>query len=79
MTLAKLHPPFEKLSFSEGRLTGYPQYPGSDCLNGAVIKVPDGDKLMRTLASHHYLLMTGHHLKAVRLVSAVFGLEIEAI
>jgi hypothetical protein len=79
ITMAKLHPSFDKLSVVEGHLTGYAQYPGSDCLNGAVIKVPNGHKLMRTLTSHHYLLMTGHHLVDIRMLAPVFGLEIEAI
>ena len=31
---------------AEGQLTGYAQFPGSDCLNGGVIRVRDGHKLM---------------------------------
>ena len=58
----------------EGELTGYAQYPGSDCLNGGVIRVPNGHRLMTHLASHHYLLLTGHHLAAIEPVGTVFGL-----
>lgn len=58
-------------------LEGYAQYPGSDCLIGGVIRVPDGRRLMEKLSSHHYLLMTGHHAAALKLVGKVFGLEIE--
>jgi hypothetical protein len=79
ITMAKLHPSFDKLSVVEGSLTGYAQYPGSDCLNGAVVKVPDGHRLMRTLTSHHYLLMTGHHLVDIQMIAPVFGLEIQVL
>ncbi len=79
VTLAKLQPTFDTLSVVEGNLTGYAQYPGSDCLNGAVIKVPDGQRLMAMLSSHHYLLMTGHNLADIRLLSNLFNLAVEVI
>jgi len=77
LTLAKLYPTFDKLAVIEGCLESYVQYPDSDCLNGAVIRVPDGRKLMESLASHHYVLLTGHHLENITLISKVFDLEIE--
>ncbi len=77
VTLAKMHPTFDTLSVIEGSLTGYQQYPGSDCLNGAIIRVPDGHKLMRELVSHHYIVMTGHQFTAMQNLAPVFGLEIE--
>lgn len=79
ITMAKLHPSFDKLSVTEGQLTGYAQYPGSDCVNGAVIKVPDGHALMRNLSSHHALLMTGHNLADIQMLSSIFGLTLDII
>jgi hypothetical protein len=79
ITLAKLHPTFRTLTVAEGALTGYAQYPDSDCRNGGVIRVQDGRRLMDALCSHHYLLMTGHHLPDIRLVGKVFGLQVEEI
>lgn len=79
ITLAKLHPDMNTLTVVEGELTGYAQYPGSDCLNGGVIRVPDGHRLMTHLASHHYLLLTGHHLAAIELVGTVFGITPQAL
>lgn len=76
MTLAKLDPTFETMTVVEGSLEGYAQYPGSDCLNGAVLKVPDGRHLMERAASHHYLLMTGHNRADIELVAKVFDLEV---
>ena len=79
MTLTKLHPTFDKMTVVQGQLTGYTQYPESDCLNGALLKVADGHKLMRKLSSHHYLLTTGHNLPDILVLAKVFDLEIETI
>lgn len=75
ITLTKLHPNMAKLTVIEGELKGYAQYPGSDCLNGGVIKVPDGHHMMKTLSSHHYLLSLGHRRRETELICQVFGLE----
>jgi hypothetical protein len=79
ITLAKLAPTFETITVMEGSLEGYAQYPGSDCLNGAVLKVRDGHRMMNGLPSHHSLLMTGHHRIDIEMLSSVFGLEVEVI
>lgn len=77
--LAKLNPTFNKITVAEGNLTGYAQYPGSDCLNGGVIKVTDGHKLMSTLSSYHFLLMTGHNLGDIQLLGKIFNLDVKVI
>jgi hypothetical protein len=77
LTLAKLDPTLRTLVVVEGRLTGYVGYPGSDCLNGAVIRVPDGHVLMERLPSHHSLLTVGHDRPGLELLGRVFGLTIE--
>jgi hypothetical protein len=79
MTLAKLHPMLEAMSVAQGSLTGYVQYRDSDCRNGGVIRVRDGHKLMGSLYSHHYLLMTGHNLPGIELLGKVFGFAIEEV
>ena len=79
VTLAKLHPDFDRMTVAQGSLKGYVQYPGSDCLNGGVIRVRDGRKLMDSLASHHYILMTGHRLADIRWLTRVFDLDVEEI
>jgi hypothetical protein len=79
VTLAKLHPSMDKMTVAEGTLTGYAQFPGSDCLNGGVIKIQSGRRMMDSLASHHYVLLVGHHAVNVRFLGKVFGLEIEEI
>ena len=79
ITLVKLDASLKRLSVVEGMLKGYAQFSGSDCLNGAVIRVPDGHKLMSELASHHYILVVGHHLPSLRNVARVFDLELHLI
>jgi L-fucose isomerase-like protein len=79
ITLAKLHPDFKRITVLEGALTGYAQYPGSDCLNGAVLKVADGHGLMRNISSHHYLLMTGHNRADIEMIASIFDLQVEVL
>ncbi|MGD0440842.1 MAG: hypothetical protein ABSB52_09475 [Acidimicrobiales bacterium] len=79
LTLVKLGPAFDVLSVAQGELTGYAGFPGSDCLNGAVIKVPDGHALMARLPSHHSVLFPGHDLAGLGLIGQVFGLEVDQI
>lgn len=76
LTLAKLEPTLDRLVAVEGELVAYAGYPGSDCLNGAVIRVPDGHALMRRLPSHHALLATGHHRAGLELAGQIFELEV---
>ena len=79
VTLAKLHPGMDRMTVAQGELTGYAQFPNSDCLNGGVIKVRSGHELMSRIASHHYLLLVGHHLADMQFLGNVFQLGIEEI
>ncbi len=79
MTLAKLSSSMNKLVVTEGELTAYTQYDDSDCLNGAVLRVPDGRHLVNNLASHHSLLMSGHHLADIEMVGQLFNIEVEKL
>jgi hypothetical protein len=75
ITLVKLMPPFDRWSIVEGDLPGYAGFKNSHCLNGAVIHVPNGKRLVADLASHHYIITTGHNLEDLATVSKVFDLE----
>jgi len=44
-------------------------------LNGAVIRVPNGKRLVADLVSHHYIITTGHNLNELEMVSKVFDIE----
>ncbi len=75
ITLVKLMPPFDRWSVVEGDLPKYAQFANSHCLNGAVIRVPNGKHLVDDLVSHHYIITTGHNLNGLEMVSKVFDLE----
>jgi hypothetical protein len=79
MTLAKLHPRLTSLQVIEGELEGYSQYPGSDCRNGALLKVRDGRALMRSFYSHHYCLLTGQLRAELESVARVMNIEAEVL
>jgi len=79
ITMAKLGSGMDTLSIVEGTLEGYVQYPGSHCVNGGVIRVPDGRKLMHDLVSHHYIFAPGHHRTELELLAKVFDLKMEVI
>lgn len=76
VTLVKLEPDFEGLSLAEGSLEGYAQFPGSDCLNGAVLRVADGHRLMLELASHHTILAAGHLKNELEMAARVWEIGI---
>jgi hypothetical protein len=75
ITLVKLMPPFDRWSVVEGELPKYAQFENSHCLNGAVIHVPNGNRLVNDLVSHHYIITTGHNLNELEMVSKVFDLS----
>lgn len=79
ITLVKLMPPFDKLSVIEGQITKYAQFTDSHCLNGAVLKVPNGKRMMNELVSHHYILTNGHNLNELEMLGKVFDLECKVI
>jgi hypothetical protein len=78
-TLVKLLPDGATLSAVEGEITRYIQYQNSDCLNGAVVRVKDGRRLLREIASHHYLIMTGHRLADLQLIAPIFNLSVREV
>ena len=75
ITLVKLMPPFNRWSVVEGDLPKYAQFKNSHCLNGAVIRVPHGERLVDNLVSHHYIITIGHNWNKLEMVSKVFDLE----
>ncbi|HEQ71533.1 MAG TPA: hypothetical protein ENN69_03510 [Spirochaetia bacterium] len=79
VTLVKLDPRCEKLLVIEGSLEGYAGFPGSDCRNGAVIRVPDGHALMRRAGSHHQILCRGHLARDLEYLCGIFELQVVRI
>ena len=79
VTLAKLHPKLDVMSVAEGCIESYAQYPGSDCRNGGVIRVKNGPALVQSLASHHYLITTGHNESDIHMLGKIFDFSIESL
>jgi hypothetical protein len=79
VTLAKLHPKLDRISVAEGLLESYAQYPGSDCRNGGVIRVKNGPSLVQSLASHHYLITTGHNERDIQMLGRIFDFAVESL
>jgi hypothetical protein len=79
ITFAKLQPYLKKLSLSEAELTGYVQYENSDCINGGIVKVKDGRGFVQNVASHHYIVMQGHHAANFKLLETIYDIEVEEI
>lgn len=77
LTLVKIHPNLEKLLTVECLLDEYAQYPGSDCRNGAIIRVKDGHAFMKQLYSHHGCFITGHKKVELEFMADVLGLATE--
>ncbi|HEX9013299.1 MAG TPA: hypothetical protein VF813_07275, partial [Anaerolineaceae bacterium] len=78
-TLVKLMPPFDTLSVVPGKLEFYAQFENSDCRNGAVVRVSDGTRMLRELASHHYIITSGKNQSDLEGVAQVFGLKVNAL
>ncbi len=79
VTLVKLMPPFDSISIVEGKLTFYAQFENSDCRNGAVVRVPNGQRMLKGLTSHHYILTSGKNLPDLEAVAQVFDLKCSVI
>ncbi len=79
ITLAKIYPDLKRFSIIEAEIEDYVQYPGSDCLNGALIRYNDGHKVMEMLCSHHSLIVVGKQKPALTQLAKVFGFEVESV
>ena len=79
MTLAKLHPELRSLQVIEGELEGYAQYPGSDCRNGALLRVSDGRALMDSFYSHHYCLCSGKRRTELEAMARALDVSAEVL
>jgi hypothetical protein len=79
ITLAKIHPDFNKLLIIEGVIEDYVQYPGSDCRNGALIRYNDGERVMEELCSHHAMVIAGDQKARLLLIAQIFGWETTVI
>ncbi|GHU63351.1 hypothetical protein AGMMS49983_06600 [Clostridia bacterium] len=75
VTLAKIYPDLKRFSIIKAEIEDYVTYPGSDCLNGALIRYGDGHKIMEHLCSHHSLIVQGDQVPALLQVAKTFGFD----
>ena len=78
-TMAKLDPTMNTMQVTDGTLEAYVQYPNSHCLNGAVLRVADGHRLMARACSHHQCLLSGRWIVEMEFMGRVFNLAVERI
>ncbi len=74
-TLAKVNANMKEITIIRAEIEDYVQYPGSDCLNGALIRYEDGHQVMENLASHHAIIMSGDYVPALTQMAKVFGFK----
>jgi len=79
VTMAKLGPGMDRILVADCVLEKYVQYPGSHCLNGAVVRVPDGHTLMKNASSHHQCFLAGKWINEIELVGKIFKTGIEKL
>jgi hypothetical protein len=75
VTLIKLIPPFDTFSVVEGELENYAQFPGSDCRNGAVVRVTNGHRMVKELPSHHTIVTMGNNLPGIEYLASIFDMK----
>jgi len=78
-TMAKLDPTLNKMMVVDAIFEQYVQYPGSHCLNGGVLRVPDGHRVMAQACSHHQCLLSGKWTTEMALMGKVFDIQIETL
>jgi len=76
-TLVKLGPTMDKMMVVRSQLKEYVHYENSDCINGGLLKVSDGNRLMNNLYSHHQCIMSGDRVNDIELVAKIFGIKLE--
>ena len=78
-TMVKIASDMRTLSVTPAELTEYVQYPGTDCLNGGVLRIEDGHRFVESIPSHHTIVATGDLTRRLELMASVMDLDIERI
>lgn len=79
LTISKLDPTLSEFMIIEGKLEKYVQYPASNCRNGALVRVPDGYRMMELFNSHHNCFMVGKQKEGLKNMAKVFGLGVNSM
>jgi L-fucose isomerase-like protein len=76
-TLVKVASDMDTLAVAPATLTKYVQYEGSDCRNGAVLRVEDGHRFVEHLPSHHAVIAPGDLGRRLELMASVTRLNVQ--
>lgn len=81
VVLAKVHADMKKITVIEASIEEYVGYPGSDCLNGALIRYKNGcgHRVMESLSSHHAIVIKGDVAYLIRQIGRVYGIDVEVL
>jgi L-fucose isomerase-like protein len=79
LTIVKIASTMDSLAVTPAVLEKYEQYSGSDCLNGAILRVEDGYRYVENLPSHHAVLAIGDISRRLDVVGGLLGLTVERI
>lgn len=79
ITLAKMQSTVQNMTVAEGELVKYAQFPGSDCRNGAVLKLQSGHRFVTEAPSCHHIITVGHNANDIEMISKVFGFGIHRL
>ncbi len=77
VTVSKLNAQMNSLMSIRGDLLGYVQYKDSDVRNGGIMRVPDGQRFMDNVYSHHVIIMQGDQRQTLKLIGKIMDLQIE--
>jgi hypothetical protein len=78
-TIVKIASDMRTLVVTPAVLSRYVQYENSDCLNGGVLRVPDGYRFVERLPSHHAVIAPGALARRIEVMAGVLGLTVERL
>lgn len=78
-TIVKIASDMRTLVITPAVLSNYVQYPNSDCLNGGVLRIPDGYRFVEKLPSHHAVLAPGALSRRIEVMADVLGLDVDRL
>ncbi len=79
LTMIKVGPLLNKMLVVDSELEGFVEYPDSHCKRGGVLRVPDGQKLIKKFYSHHQVFLIGDWKVHMENLCRIFELEVDTI
>ena len=76
-TIIKISSDMQTLVVTPAELSSYKQYANSDCLNGAILRVPDGYGFVESTPSHHVIIAVGDLTRRLQQIAPLWGLELD--